>query len=301
MGVEGGQPLPPFKDFINANPLDVSVLLELEMDTPVAQLAAKLAQRSKKASAEQLASVDSIADAIRSSEVWAGFVGMLEESNVNTKDLEREFMFITNFQAAAGMAKIMMLVVATLTNNPDFLEKLRKEVDGKDLTFETVRGVDNFPLLDSFLWEINRVFPVPAFTVKEAKMDVVLPTSSGRKYKVKKGDMLMCEQALGQMDPSVFGPDAREFDPERFVGNPELKKKVFAYAYVDHDKVDGQWGCAAHAVGLLDGILKVVYGRWVQEADWELTSVPVISPDEFVAAIGPPDLSFAKVTSRKMK
>ncbi|CAM9624591.1 unnamed protein product, partial [Ectocarpus sp. 13 AM-2016] len=37
--------------------------------------------------------------------------------------------------------------------------------------------------------------------------------------KVKKGDVLLCKQALGQMDPSVFGPDAREFKPERFVGN----------------------------------------------------------------------------------
>lgn len=42
-----------------------------------------------------------------------------------------------------------------------------------------------------------------------------------------------------------------------------------------------------------------VCGRWVQEAEWELTSVPVISPDEFVAEVGPADMSFAKVTSRK--
>ncbi|CAM9659135.1 unnamed protein product [Ectocarpus sp. 13 AM-2016] len=154
-------------------------------------------------------------------------------------------MFIAKVQAAAGMAKIMVFEVATPTNNLWFLEKLRKE----DLTFETVKGVGNFLLLDSFLWETNRVFPVPAFTVKEAKMDVVVPTSSGRKYKVKKGDMLMCEQALGQMDPSVVGPNARELKPERFVGNPGLKKKVFAHRYADHDKVDGAWGCATHAVG----------------------------------------------------
>lgn len=42
-----------------------------------------------------------------------------------------------------------------------------------------------------------------------------------------------------------------------------------------------------------------VCGRWVQEAEWELTSVPVISPDEFLGGVGPADLSFAKVTSRK--
>lgn len=38
--------------------------------------------------------------------------------------------------------------------------------------------------------------------------------------------MLCCEQVLCQMDPSVFGPDAREFNPKRFYNNPELKKKV---------------------------------------------------------------------------
>lgn len=43
---------------------------------------------------------------------------------------------------------------------------------------------------------------------------------------VKKGDLLCCEQALGQMDPAIFGPDAREFNPKRFLGNPALKKKV---------------------------------------------------------------------------
>lgn len=45
---------------------------------------------------------------------------------------------------------------------------------------------------------------------------------------IKKGDMLCCEQVLCQMDPVVFGPDAREFNPWRFVDNPDLKKKVRA-------------------------------------------------------------------------
>lgn len=50
---------------------------------------------------------------------------------MDTKDLERSFMFTTNFQSSGAIAKGMMPVVATLTNNPDFLEKLREEVDGK--------------------------------------------------------------------------------------------------------------------------------------------------------------------------
>ncbi|CAM9321604.1 unnamed protein product, partial [Scytosiphon promiscuus] len=299
LGEEGGAPLPAFEDFVNANPIDVSVLIGLEIDTPVANAVAQLLQLKKKPSADQLASVDRIADAIRSSKVWAGFAEMLKDSNLNTKDLERSFMFTTNFQSAVAMAKQMMPVVATLTNHPEFLQELRKEVDGKDLTFASVKGADNFPLLDSFHWEINRMFPAPAFTVKEAKMDLVVPTSSGKKYQVRKGDMLCCEQALGHMDPAVFGPDARQFNPKRFVGSPDLKKKVFAYGYVDHDKVDGQWGCAAHAVGMLDGILKIIFGRWVQEAEWELTSPAVVDTDQWVGEVGPEDMSFAKVTPRK--
>lgn len=57
-------------------------LIKLEMDTPVANALVKLAQRGKKPSVEQLASVDSILDAIRSSTVWDDFVDRIKSSNV---------------------------------------------------------------------------------------------------------------------------------------------------------------------------------------------------------------------------
>lgn len=43
---------------------------------------------------------------------------------------------------------------------------------------------------------------------------------------IRKGDMLFCHQDLAQIDTAAFGADAREFKPKRFVGNPDLKKKV---------------------------------------------------------------------------
>eukprot|EP00752_Nemacystus_decipiens_P012023 g10658.t1 len=300
LGEEGSPPIPPFKDFINSQPFNVSVLIELEIDTPVANLAAKFAQMQTKTSAEALASVENILSAIRSSKVWAGFLEMLEGTDVSTKDLERSFMFTSNFQSSVPIAITMMPVVATLTANPEFLEDLRKEIDGKDLTFDSVKGAENFPLLDSFHWEIQRMYAAPAFTVKRAKKDLVVPTTSGTKYKIKKGEYISCEQVLCQMDPAVFGSDAREFNPRRFVDNPELKKKVFLYGYIDHaDTEDKQWGCVAHAIGMLDGILKIIYGKWVQEAEWELTKPPVIDVDVFAGEVGPEDMSFAKVTPRK--
>lgn len=59
-------------------------MIELEIDTPVANLAAKVAQMQKKTSAEALASVENILNAIRSSKVWAGFLELLEGTDVRT-------------------------------------------------------------------------------------------------------------------------------------------------------------------------------------------------------------------------
>lgn len=51
---------------------------------------------------------------------------------------------------------------------------------------------------------------------------------------------------------------------------------------------------------LLDrSVLSCLVFRWVQEAEWELTSPPVINADAFVAEVGPKDMSFAKVMPRK--
>ena len=50
---------------------------------------------------------------------------------VDTTDMEHSFMFSTNFQSAVAVAKNMMPVIAALTLDPDFLEDLRNEIDGK--------------------------------------------------------------------------------------------------------------------------------------------------------------------------
>ncbi|CAN0010049.1 unnamed protein product [Sphacelaria rigidula] len=77
--------------------------------------------------------------------------------------------------------------------------------------------------------------------------------------------MLCCHQDLAQIDPAAFGPDAREFKPKRFLGNPGLKKQVFKFGYSDAAnpvRTEGKpWGCAAHSLGVLDGILKYFYAR----------------------------------------
>ncbi|CAN0296296.1 unnamed protein product [Ascophyllum nodosum] len=302
-GEEGGQPLPPFEDFRRVNPLDVSPLIKLEFDTPVANGVGQLLQSIQSGvTAEEKASMDVLLESIRSSKMWPKFVKILEDQKVPTKELERSLMFNTGFQSSVPIAKSMECAVGALTANRDFLQDLQRELDGKELTLHSVTDVDQFPLLDSFHWEILRMFPGPPFYVKEAKMDLLVPTDSGNKYQVKEGDKLLCHQDLVQIDPAKFGPDAREFKPKRFVDNPQLKKNVFKFGYQDSSKPvqkDGMpWGCVAHAAGVLDGILKFFYARWVQEMDWEMNEPPIIDPDQFLGTVGPTGMSFAKITPR---
>eukprot|EP00904_Undaria_pinnatifida_P000524 jgi/Undpi1/10472/HiC_scaffold_29.g12922.m1 len=307
-GEEGGQPLPPFEDFINVNPSDIGVLLKLTVDTPVANAAAAVAQAlAGGITSAQKASVDVLLDSIRASKMWPTYVEMLAQNNVPIKSPERSFMFNTGFQSSSAIAKNMEYAVGSLTAFPDFAEELRQEVDGQasfclELTIASVGDLSKFPLLDSFHWEILRMFPAPPFFFKTAKMDLVVPTSSGARYQIRKGDMLCCHHPLVQIDEIKFGSDAKEFNPKRFVGNPDLKKDVFAYAFPDPanaQPADGMpWGCAAHTVGVLDGILKVFYGRMLQEITWEMTEPAVIDPVLFLGTVGPKNMAFAKVTPR---
>ena len=48
----------------------------------------------------------------------------------------------------------------------------------QDLTFDSVKGAENFPLLDSFHWEIQRLYAAPAFTVKVKYVHVKLSRSA---------------------------------------------------------------------------------------------------------------------------
>ncbi|CAM9542239.1 unnamed protein product [Ascophyllum nodosum] len=303
IGEEGGQPLPPFEDFRRVNPLDVSPLIKLEFDTPLVEAAWRALQSMNEGvTAEEKASMEVLLDSIRSSKMWPKFVEILDDQKVPTKDLERSLMFNTGFQSSSAIAKYMEYAVGALTANRDFHQELQRELDGKELTLHSVTDVEQFPLLESFHWEIVRMFPVPPFYVKEAKMDLLVPTNSGNNYQVKKGDKVICHQDLVQIDPAKFGPDAREFKPKRFLENPELKKDVFKFGYHDSSrpvKKNGMpWGCVAHAAGILDGILKFYYGRWVQEMDWEMNDPPIIDPDQFLGSMGPKGMSFAEIMRR---
>ena len=65
--------------------------------------------------------------------------------------------------------------------------------------------------------------------------------------------------------PPVAHPALPLDPPPRRPSPTRELAKVFAYAFPDPsnvERVEGMpWGCVAHSIGVLDGIIKVFYGR----------------------------------------
>ncbi|KAI0676431.1 fatty acid hydroxylase [Trametes maxima] len=103
-----------------------------------------------------------------------------------------------------------------LCKHPEAMRKLREEVD-------TVLGdapirpahVGQLKYTSAVLREALRLNPPATIRVVRALDDT---TIGGGKYAVKKGAVLAMLTAKCQMDPIVWGEDAREFKPERMYG-----------------------------------------------------------------------------------
>nr|BAJ96920.1 predicted protein [Hordeum vulgare subsp. vulgare] len=100
-----------------------------------------------------------------------------------------------------------------LLKNPSTLQKAREEVDkvlGTDRI--TIDHIPKLVYLNQILKETLRLYPsAPAFTVASEE-DTVL----GGKYQIKKSDDVVVFIAGLHRDPTVWGPNVEEFDPDRF-------------------------------------------------------------------------------------
>ncbi|KAJ3076868.1 hypothetical protein HDU98_011729 [Podochytrium sp. JEL0797] len=107
---------------------------------------------------------------------------------------------------------------------------------------------------------------------KEARRDLQIPTSNGF-YSAKKGEILLGYIPLIHRDESLF-KNSHAFNARRFLDNPELKKQVFAFGFVDGltETSTAPFGCTAASIGMR--LFKVVVGTFIQRIDWEFQVEP---------------------------
>ncbi|KAI1650579.1 cytochrome P450 [Daldinia loculata] len=122
-------------------------------------------------------------------------------------------------------ATAMTWGIYMLAKNPDIQKRLRAEIREKLPPIDSDREVtsldiDHMPYLNAVCNEVLRYYsPVP-LTIREATVDTVL---AGQK--VPKGTVIVISPWATNFDKGMWGPDAHEFNPERWVPKgPDDKK-----------------------------------------------------------------------------
>ncbi|KAJ7192284.1 cytochrome P450 [Mycena pura] len=123
-------------------------------------------------------------------------------------------------------AKTLSFGLIELAKNPQFQESLRTEIHAAFGTDHENIPYDSMPLLNAFIKEILRLYPVVAYIDRVALEDVVIPvsesivTTAGKRLNqihIRKGELVSIAIASYQRMASRWGDDADKFRPTRWL------------------------------------------------------------------------------------
>jgi cytochrome P450 len=147
-----------------------------------------------------------------------------------------------------------------LSRHPEQLARARAEVDAvwgdREPEFAEVAKLR---YVRRVLDEAMRLWPTAPGYSREAREEVVL----GGKYRMRKGDWVIVPLPLLHRDPTVWGPDAESFDPDRF--EPAAVRKRPAPAYKPFGT--GERACIGRQFALHEAVLAL--GMVLQRFDLE--------------------------------
>ncbi|KAE8889071.1 hypothetical protein PF005_g24495 [Phytophthora fragariae] len=147
------------------------------------------------------------------------------------KDLKLMRDFVISFLAAGRetTATTMSWVILMLNRYPKVLDQVRQELKAKlpdlmsgNMLALTMENIQQLVFLEATIKETLRLFPVVAITGRSATRDVRLYEGTFIKAGTR---VVMPHYAMGRM-ATVWGPDADEFKPERWIDAATGKVKV---------------------------------------------------------------------------
>ncbi|CAG2114370.1 unnamed protein product [Medioppia subpectinata] len=173
-------------------------------------------------------------------------------------------------------AQTLSFCTYELALNPDIQDLLVAETkeafneNTADIDYETL---GRLPLLDAFVSETLRHYPVGLRTIREAAEDVVLSGGSdGSKVKIEKGVIVEIPLYAIHHSPDNFS-DPFAFKPDRFL--PENRHNIKPYTYLPFGA--GPRNCIGMRFALLE--IKLVVAKMIQQFRFygvPDTDVPVV-------------------------
>lgn len=123
-----------------------------------------------------------------------------------------------------------------LCRYPEMQAKLRKEIRERlsdpNATISSSDIDSNMPYLNAFCSEVLRYWAPTPISVREAAVDTTI-----QGVRVPKGTRIVLNMIANNRDPSMWGPDAMVFNPDRWLPRPQDDEDAAA--------VDGKKGVAA--------------------------------------------------------
>jgi cytochrome P450 len=192
-------------------------------------------------------------------------------------------------------ATALQWAVYALCKNPSVQSRLRDEVRANlpsldDQTPITAAAVDNLPYLNAVCNEVLRFYPSVPITIRRAVRDTTL----AGKHIPKDTLLFLSPQIINRME-ALWGADANEFNPDRFMGPGKANTggAVSNYAYLTF--LHGPRSCIGQgfAKSELACLVAAVVGRFQMElkfpdAKLEVREAATVSPKDGVLALMTP-------------
>ncbi|KAJ5383703.1 hypothetical protein N7517_001614 [Penicillium concentricum] len=189
-------------------------------------------------------------------------------------------------------ATALQWAVYALCKNPNVQTRLRDEIRANlpsldDPTPISAAAVDNLPYLNAVCNEVLRFHPSVPMTIRKAVRDTTLAGA----HIPKDTTLIISPQILNRME-ELWGPDANEFNPDRFMGPGKANTggAVSNYAFLTF--LHGPRGCIGQgfAKSELACLIAATVGRFHMEfkfpdAKLEIREGATVSPKDGVLAL----------------
>ncbi|KAJ7508464.1 cytochrome P450 [Mycena galericulata] len=175
-----------------------------------------------------------------------------------------------------------------LAKDQEYQRKLRVEIElfkGRSISEGRQMDYDSMPLLNAFLKETLRIYPAAPYLERVAGEDLIIPlgseitTTSGERIShlpVKKGQWVGVAIASYQRLEALWGPDADEFRPSRWLsGDPCTGQALGPYAHL-LSFVGGHRVCAGWRFAVLE--MQVILTELVANFSFELSPNDPVRP-----------------------
>ncbi|KAJ7635377.1 cytochrome P450 [Roridomyces roridus] len=161
-------------------------------------------------------------------DVFSRLLGLDDNSDNKPKLSEEEVAANTSLMVIAGQdttTNVLCFGLLQLARSPQLQEDLRREIHSSRVGSASV-VYNNMPLLNALIKETLRLHPVLAMVERIALDDTVLPlsesitTSDGTRISqipIQKGQVVSLAITSYQRLESLWGPDAHEFKPSRWI------------------------------------------------------------------------------------